>query len=157
MTTLNEGDPAPPFALRDGAGQTWSLKELNGQKVILYFYPKDDTPGCTAQACDFRDSSARLQSAGYRVLGVSPQDAASHRAFAEKHSLNFPLLIDEDHAVATAYGAWGERQNYGKTYEGIIRSTFVIDEDGQIEKSLYNVKATGHVARLQKDLLSDAG
>lgn len=153
MTTLTEGDDAPSFSLQDADGHTWSSSELKGQKVILYFYPKDDTAGCTKQACDFRDSSSQLQKAGYQVLGVSPQGADSHKSFADKHALNFPLLIDEDHAVATAYGAWGEKKNYGKTYEGIIRSTFVIDEEGRIEKAMYNVKATGHVARLQQELI----
>jgi thioredoxin-dependent peroxiredoxin len=152
MTTLSEGDTAPDFELQDGDGRTWSLRDLKGSKVVLYFYPADDTPGCTAQACDFRDSMQPLKTAGYTVLGVSPQDADSHGRFAQKYLLNFPLLVDEDHRVAEAYGAWGEKKNYGKTYEGIIRSTFVIDENGTIEKALYNVKATGHVARLKEQL-----
>lgn len=152
MATLNEGGTAPDFELQDGDGKTWSLRELKGSKVVLYFYPADDTPGCTAQACDFRDSMQPLTTAGYTVLGVSPQGADSHGRFAQKYSLNFPLLVDEDHRVAEAYGAWGEKKNYGKTYEGIIRSTFVIDENGTIEKALYNVKATGHVARLKEQL-----
>lgn len=152
MATLNEGDNAPDFELQDGDGKTWSLRDLKGSKVVLYFYPADDTPGCTAQACDFRDSMQPLTTAGYTVLGVSPQDADSHGRFAQKYSLNFPLLVDEDHRVAEAYGAWGEKKNYGKTYEGIIRSTFVIDENGAVEKALYNVKATGHVARLKEQL-----
>lgn len=149
---LSPGDEAPGFELQDAEGKTWSLSDLKGQKVILYFYPKDDTPGCTAQACDFRDSMAPLQGAGYQVFGVSPQDEASHRSFVDKYSLNFPLLVDADHAVASAYGAWGEKRNYGKTYEGIIRSTFVIDEDGRVADAQYNVKATGHVARLKESL-----
>lgn len=152
MTTLNEGDSAPDFELQDGDGKTWSLRDLKGSKVVLYFYPADDTPGCTAQACDFRDSMQPLTTAGYTVLGISPQDADSHGRFARKYSLNFPLLVDEDHRVAEAYGAWGEKKNYGKTYEGIIRSTFVIDENGAIQKALYSVKATGHVARLKEQL-----
>jgi thioredoxin-dependent peroxiredoxin len=152
MTTLNEGDKAPGFSLEDATGKLWNLDDLRGQKVILYFYPADDTPGCTTEACDFRDSFPRLQTAGYQVLGVSPQDADSHQRFAEKHALSFPLLVDADHAVAESYGAWGEKKNYGKTYEGIIRSTFVIDEDGLIATALYNVKATGHVERLAKEL-----
>lgn len=149
---LETGAPAPNFSLSDGEGKTWTLDELKGQKVVLYFYPADDTPGCTAQACDFRDTSSVWKEAGYTVLGVSPQGAESHQNFTSKHSLNFPLLVDEGHAVAEAYGAWGERTNYGKTYEGIIRSTFVIDEDGNISEAQYNVKATGHVARLQAAL-----
>ncbi|MGI8773482.1 MAG: thioredoxin-dependent thiol peroxidase [Actinomycetota bacterium] len=157
MKALKEGDPAPDFSLGDGAGKTWTLAKLKGQRVILYFYPKDDTPGCTTQACDFRDSSGSLREAGYQILGVSPQGAASHQSFAERHGLNFPLLVDEDHAVAARYGVWGEKKNYGKTYEGIIRSTFVIDEAGIIEWAKYNVKATGHVTRLQDDLLTDGG
>ena len=149
---LEQGDAAPDFSLSDGEGKTWTLSELEGQKVVLYFYPADDTPGCTAQACDFRDTSSVWKDAGYTVLGVSPQGAESHQRFTSKHALNFPLLVDEDHAVAEAYGAWGERKNYGKTYEGIIRSTFVIDEEGKITEAQYNVKATGHVARLQEAL-----
>lgn len=149
---LQPGDAAPSFSLEDGDGKTWDLTDLKGQKIVLYFYPADDTPGCTAQACDFRDTSSVWRQAGYTVLGVSPQGAESHQNFTSKHSLNFPLLIDEDHAVAESYGAWGERKNYGKTYEGIIRSTFVIDENGKIAEAQYNVKATGHVARLQEAL-----
>ncbi len=152
MATLNEGDAAPDFELRDGDGKTWSLRDLKGSRVILYFYPADDTPGCTAQACDFRDSMQPLTAAGYTVLGISPQDADSHGRFAERYSLNFPLLVDEDHKVAEAYGAWGEKKNYGKIYEGIVRSTFVIDDNGVVEKALYNVKATGHVSRLKEQL-----
>lgn len=149
---LKPGDAAPDFKLEDGGGRTWSLEELNGKRVILYFYPADDTPGCTAQACDFRDSMVPLTNAGYVVLGVSPQGADSHQKFAQKYSLNFPLLIDEDHSLAEAYGAWGEKKNYGKTYVGLIRSTFLIDEDGKIEDAQYNVKAKGHVARLRDAL-----
>lgn len=149
---LQAGDDAPDFALSDGEGNTWTLTDLKGRKAILYFYPADDTPGCTAQACDFRDSMAPLTKAGYTVLGVSPQSADSHQRFAQKYSLNFPLLIDEDHSVAEAYGAWGEKTNYGKTYEGLIRSTFVVDPDGKIVEAQYNVKAKGHVARLREAL-----
>lgn len=152
MAKLEPGEKAPPFELSDGQGKTWSLDDLKGQKVILYFYPVDDTPGCTAQACDFRDNFDDLSAAGYQVLGVSPQGAESHNNFASKYSLNFPLLVDEDHAVAEAYGAWGEQQNYGKTYVGIIRSTFVIDEEGAIEQAKYAVKAKGHVERLKQSL-----
>ncbi|HEX2049160.1 MAG TPA: thioredoxin-dependent thiol peroxidase [Actinomycetota bacterium] len=150
MTSLLEaGAKAPDFELQDGDGKTWRLADLRGRKVILYFYPADDTPGCTAQACDFRDSHDVLQSAGYAVLGVSPQGPDSHRAFATKYSLNFPLLVDADHAVAEAYGVWGEKKSYGRTTVGIRRSTFVIDEDGVIEQALYDVRAKGHVDRLR--------
>lgn len=152
MRKLKLGDPAPEIGLPDADGKVWNLSDLKGSKTILYFYPADDTSGCTAQACDFRDAMGSLESAGLRVLGVSPQGADSHRAFAAKHGLNFPLLIDADHAVASAYGAWGEKVNYGKTYEGIVRSTFVIDEHGRIENAQYNVKARGHVERLKGQL-----
>ena len=152
MAKLEPGDKAPAFELTDGQGKTWTLDGLKGQKVILYFYPVDDTPGCTAQACDFRDNFGELSAAGYQVLGVSPQGAESHNNFTSKYSLNFPLLVDEDHAVAEAYGAWGEQQNYGKTYVGIIRSTFVIDEEGAVEQAKYAVKAKGHVERLKQSL-----
>lgn len=154
MKKLNRNDVAPAFELKDGGGKTWKLEDLKGQKTILYFYPADDTPGCTTQACDFRDSQHELIEAGYQVLGISPQDAGSHQSFAQKYSLTFPLLIDEDHSVAEAYGAWGEKNNYGKKYMGIIRSTFVIGDDGRLEKAMYNVKAKGHVEKLKKELLS---
>jgi thioredoxin-dependent peroxiredoxin len=149
---LEAGDKAPDFTLEDHAGRTWRLADLRSQNVVLYFYPADDTPGCTAQACDFRDSWAYFQKAGYVVLGVSPQGRGSHEKFVEKYSLNFPLLMDEDHAVAEAYDAWGEKKNYGRTYVGIKRSTFVIDEDGSIAQAQYNVKAKGHVTRLREAL-----
>ncbi len=151
-TTLNRGDIAPDFELQDGDGKRWQLSQLRGSKVILYFYPADDTPGCTAQARDFRDSYADLQAAGYVILGVSPQGAESHRSFAGKYSLNFPLLVDEDHSVAESYGAWGEKKRYKNVFLGIRRSTFVIDENGRIEEALYGVKAKGHVERLKAGL-----
>ncbi len=149
---LEKGTPAPDFDLKDAEGKAWRLADLRGKKVILYFYPADDTPGCTAQACDFRDSQDDLAGAGYVVLGVSPQGAESHRAFATKYTLNFPLLIDEDHAVADSYGVWDEMNRYGKSYMGIRRSTFVIDEDGIITEAQYGVKAGGHVDRLRQAL-----
>ncbi|MEA2486024.1 MAG: thioredoxin-dependent peroxiredoxin [Actinomycetota bacterium] len=149
---LSERDPAPDFELQDGDGKTWRLSDLRGKRVILYFYPADDTPGCTAQACDFRDSFGDLQAAGYVVLGVSPQGADSHRAFADKYSLNFPLLVDEDHAVAERYGVWGENKFYKNIFLGVKRSTFVIDEQGLIEEAQYGVKARGHVERLRASL-----
>jgi peroxiredoxin Q/BCP len=149
---LETGDKAPDFSLEDHEGMTWNLADLKGERVVLYFYPADDTPGCTAEACDFRDSWNDFQKAGYVVLGVSPQGRDSHERFAQKYELNFPLLIDEDHAVAEAYDAWGEKKNYGKTYVGLKRSTFVIDEDGLIAGAKYNVKAKGHVTRLREAL-----
>jgi peroxiredoxin Q/BCP len=149
---LSKGDPAPDFELQDADGKTWRLPDLRGQKVILYFYPADDTPGCTAEGCDFRDSFSDLQAAGYLVLGVSPQGADSHQAFARKYSLNFPLLMDEDHSVAARYGAWGENKFYKNIFLGIKRSTFVINEHGLIEQAQYGVKAKGHVQRLRDAL-----
>jgi peroxiredoxin Q/BCP len=149
---LQEGDVAPDFELEDGEGKTWRLSDLRGQRIVIYFYPTDDTSGCTAQACDFRDTRSEFQAAGYQVFGVSPQGAESHQRFSDKYELNFPLLVDEDHSVAERFGAWGEKKNYGKTYDGIIRSTFVIDEDGRIEQAQYNVKAKGHVDRLRETL-----
>ena len=151
-TRLEPGTKAPSFTLEDYTGQQYSLAEYAGHKVILYFYPKASTPGCTKEACDFRDNLASLKSLGYVVLGVSPDKPAALEKFTAKESLTFPLLSDADHAVALAYGAWGEKKNYGKVYEGLIRSTFVINEQGIIELAQYNVRATGHVAKLRRDL-----
>ena len=151
-TRLEPGTKAPSFTLEDYTGQQYSLADYAGHKVILYFYPKASTPGCTKEACDFRDNLASLKSLGYIVLGVSPDKPAALEKFTAKESLTFPLLSDADHAVALAYGAWGEKKNYGKVYEGLIRSTFVIDEQGVIELAQYNVRATGHVAKLRRDL-----
>lgn len=153
MTTrLEAGDAAPDFTLTAADGSTVSLADYRGQNVILYFYPKADTPGCTTQACDFRDSLASLQGAGYQVLGVSPDPVSALTKFTESQDLTFPLLSDEDHAAAEAYGAWGEKKNYGKVSEGLIRSTVVLDQDGKVQLAQYNVKATGHVARLREKL-----
>jgi peroxiredoxin Q/BCP len=149
---LTKGDPAPDFDLSDSTGKRWRLSDLRGRQVILFFYPADDTPGCTAQACDFRDSHHDLQAAGYLVLGVSPQGADSHRAFAEKYSLNFPLLIDEDHSVAERYGVWGENKFYKNVFLGTKRSTFIIDQEGRLDEAQYGVKAKGHVERLKTTL-----
>ena len=151
-TRLEPGTKAPSFTLEDYTGQQYSLADYAGHKVILYFYPKASTPGCTKEACDFRDSLASLKSLGYIVLGDSPDKPAALEKFTTKESLTFPLLSDADHAVALAYGAWGEKKNYGKVYEGLIRSTFVINEQGIIELAQYNVRATGHVAKLRRDL-----
>ena len=156
MTQLQIGDTAPDFTLDDQDGDPVSLRDLRGRKVILYFYPAAMTPGCTTQACDFRDSLASLEGAGYAVLGVSRDTPAKLKQFAERDGLTFPLLSDPDRAVHEAYGTWGEKMNYGKVVEGVLRSTFVVDEDGTIAQALYNVKATGHVARLRKDLGIDA-
>ncbi|GAA2571553.1 thioredoxin-dependent thiol peroxidase [Winogradskya consettensis] len=149
---LSPGDPAPEFTLPTDNGDTLTLKDLRGRKVILYVYPAAMTPGCTTQACDFRDNLASLQSAGYEVVGISPDKPAKLAKFRENDAITFPLVSDEDKSVLTAYGAFGEKQLYGKTVTGVIRSTFVIDENGAIEKALYNVKATGHVAKLRRDL-----
>ena len=153
MTTrLEPGDQAPDFTLPTADGGRLSLGDLRGRKVVLYAYPAAMTPGCTTQACDFRDSIASLAGHGYQVVGISPDSPAKLAKFVERDSLTFPLVADEDKAVLTAYGAYGEKQMYGKTVTGVIRSTFVIDEKGTIERALYNVKATGHVAKLRRDL-----
>ena len=151
-TRLEPGTKAPSFTLEDYTGQQYSLADYAGHKVILYFYPKASTPGCTKEACDFQDNLASLKALGYIVLGVSPDKPAALEKFTAKESLTFPLRSDADHAVALAYGAWGEKKNYGKVYEGLIRSTFVINEQGIIELAQYNVRATGHVAKLRRDL-----
>ena len=153
MTTrLEPGDTAPDFTLTADDGTTVSLGDYRGQKVIIYFYPKAATPGCTTEACDFRDSLAALQAGGYQVLGLSPDPVSALKKFSDDEELTFPLLADEDHAVAEAYGAWGEKKNYGRVTEGLIRSTVVVDEQGKVELGQYNVKATGHVARLRDKL-----
>ena len=147
-----ENSPAPDFTLSDKDGNRVSLSDFRGRKVILYFYPAASTPGCTTQACDFRDNMASLQSAGYVVLGVSKDKGAALQRFAEEENLSFPLLSDPDLAVHSAYGTFGEKSMYGKTVMGVIRSTFVIDENGVLTHALYNVKATGHVASLKGKL-----
>ncbi len=141
---LPEKQPAPEFCLESDMGERLCLSDLRGKKVVLYFYPKDDTPGCTTEACSFRDDYALFTMKGAVVVGISPDSVASHGKFRAKHSLPFYLLSDPDHAVAELYGAWGEKKAYGKTHEGILRSTFVIDEDGQIIKAFPNVKPDGH-------------
>jgi len=154
--TLQPGDLAPDFTLPDQDERPVSLRDYRGRRVIVYFYPAAMTPGCTTQACDFRDSLSSLTAAGFVVLGVSRDEPAKLRRFREQDGLTFPLLSDPDHAVHEAYGAWGEKQNYGKTITGVLRSTFVVDGEGRIERALVNVKATGHVARLRKLLGIDA-
>jgi thioredoxin-dependent peroxiredoxin len=151
-TKLAPGDPAPDFTLPDADGNQVSLAGLRGQRVIIYFYPAAMTPGCTKQACDFRDSKADLSQAGYTVLGISPDSPAKLAKFREKEGLTFPLLSDTGREVLQAYGAYGEKTMYGRTTVGVIRSTFVIDAEGKIEQALYGVKATGHVGRLRKEL-----
>ena len=139
-----EGDPAPDFALTSDSGEVVRLSALRGKPVVLYFYPKDDTPGCTKQARGIRDAYGEFERAGAVVLGVSPDDEGSHVKFKHKYDLPFTLLADTDHAVAEEYGVWGEKKNYGKTYMGIIRSTFVIDADGKLKKVMRNVKPATH-------------
>ena len=146
---LAPGTPAPDFTLLDQDEKLVSLKDLRGHGVVLFFYPEAMTPGCTTEACDFRDSLAPLQAAGYTVLGISPDQPEKLRRFRERDALPYDLLSDPDHEALNAYGAWGEKKNYGKTYQGVIRSTFVIDADGRVQEALYNVKATGHVARVR--------
>ena len=137
---LKVGDKAPVFDLEDQNGKLIKLSDYRGKKLLLYFYPKADTPGCTKQACSIRDSSKELSSRGLAALGISPDKPNSQKKFDDKYGLGFPLLSDPDHAVADAYGAWGEKKMYGKTYEGIIRSSFLIDEEGKIEQVWYKVK-----------------
>ncbi|MFJ6679942.1 thioredoxin-dependent thiol peroxidase [Microbacterium sp. NPDC091382] len=149
MPRLSTGSPAPEFSLVDQDGRTVSLVDFRGKRLIAFFYPAAMTPGCTTEACDFRDSVAPLQAAGYTVVGISRDEPAKLQAFRERDTLPYDLLSDPDHSVHEAYGAWGEKMNYGKVVEGVIRSTFVIDEDGVIAHALYNVKATGHVARVR--------
>jgi peroxiredoxin Q/BCP len=141
---VETGEPAPDFSLRSDSGDTVRLSDLRGRPVVVYFYPKDDTPGCTTQACAIRDSWGEFERAGATVLGISPDSTRSHEKFKSKYTLPFPLLADEDHAVAEAYGAWGEKKNYGKTYMGIIRSGFVVDRDGNLAAAKVNVKADKH-------------
>lgn len=154
--TLETGDTAPEFTLSDQDGKHLSLSDYRGKKVIVYFYPAASTPGCTTQACDFRDSLNSLASAGYQVLGISKDKLPALVKFTTDESINFPLLSDPGLDVHTAYGAWGEKSMYGKTVTGTIRSTFVIDEAGIVELALYNVKATGHVSMLRKRLGLDS-
>jgi len=152
MTGLQEGDAAPAFQLPDADGNLVSLADFKGRKVIVYFYPAASTPGCTKQACDFRDSLSELNGAGLAVVGISPDKPEKLAKFRDAEQLTFPLLSDPDREVLSAYGAFGEKKMYGKTVQGVIRSTFVVDEDGKIAVAQRNVKATGHVAKLRRDL-----
>jgi peroxiredoxin Q/BCP len=148
MSTPSVGDPAPEVALKDESGAVHRLSDQAGRWTILYFYPKDDTPGCTVEACEFRDSNDTIVERGADVWGVSPQGAASKRAFREKFGLPFTLLADEDHAVADAYGTWVEKENYGRTYWGVARRTFLVDPDGRIAREWPRVKPEGHAAEV---------
>jgi peroxiredoxin Q/BCP len=155
-TRLEAGDPAPSFTLTDQDGASVSLSDFAGKKVVVYFYPAAMTPGCTTEACDFRDNLGSLKSAGYQVLGISKDAPAKLKEFQEHDAVNFPLLSDQDLSVHHAYGAYGEKNLYGKLVTGVLRSTFVVDESGAVVLPLYNVKATGHVASLRKKLGIDA-
>ena len=154
VINLEVGQAAPKFSCLDSSGEKHSLEQYmkDGKTVILYFYPKDSTPGCTKQACDFRDSMSRLNNGDYVVLGVSKDSAKSHDKFIAKQDLNFPLLMDEDGSIHEAFGTWRMKKNYGKEYMGCARSTFVIGEDGNLIFARYNVKAKGHVSMLTREL-----
>ncbi len=149
---ISENDAAPDFALEADDGSTVRLSDLRGRKVILYFYPKDDTSGCTTEACEFRDSLPRIEEHDAVVLGVSPDPVDSHRKFKQKYDLNFPLLADTDHEVAEAYDVWKEKSMFGNKYWGVERSTFVIDEEGRILRAMRNVKPKGHAERVLAEL-----
>jgi peroxiredoxin Q/BCP len=152
MEWLEPGEKAPAFTLKDDQGKTVKLSDFKGNPIVLYFYPKDDTPGCTKEACAFRDASAQLKKHGAVVLGVSPDDVASHAKFRDKFNLNFPLLADEKHAVAEAYGAWREKNMYGKKSMGIQRSTYLIDGQGKIAQVWKRVQVDGHEAQVLEAL-----
>ena len=154
MTTLSTGDAAPPFALSDQHGETVRLEDFRGRKLLVYFYPEADTPGCTTQSCDVRDHRQDLVRLGVDAVGISPDQPGANLAFDKKFSLGFPLLSDPDHAVAEAWGTWGEKVNYGKTYVGIIRSSFLVDEDGKIERAWYKVKPEKTVPNATEALAS---
>ena len=149
---LEVGDTAPAFSLQDDAGNTVSLSDYAGKRVVVYFYPRANTPGCTTEACDFRDAMEQLNDSDVAVIGISPDEPDALATFREDHDLNFPLLSDPEKETLTAYGAFGEKNNYGKKVHGVIRSTFVVEPDGKIGAAKYNVKATGHVARIIKEL-----
>ncbi|HJQ46927.1 MAG TPA: thioredoxin-dependent thiol peroxidase [Amycolatopsis sp.] len=149
---LSVGDTAPDFTLPDSEGNKVSLSDFRGRRVVVYFYPAAMTPGCTKQACDFRDNLAELNGAGYQVLGISPDKPEKLAKFVARDELTFPLLSDTEKTVLDEWAAFGEKKNYGRVVQGVIRSTFVVGPDGKIEKALYNVRATGHVAKLMRDL-----
>jgi thioredoxin-dependent peroxiredoxin len=149
---VEEGAPAPDFELQSDEGETVTLSALRGKPVVLYFYPKDDTPGCTTEACEFRDAYDRFRNQGVEILGVSPDTEASHQKFKSKYELPFTLLADPDHRAAEAFGVWKEKRNYGKTYMGIERSTFVIDADGKVAKAMRGIRPAGHAAQVLETL-----
>ena len=149
---LEIGDQAPAFTLPNDSGETTSLADYQGKRVLVYFYPRANTPGCTTEACDFRDSLTQLNDLGIEVVGISPDTVDKLVAFREKNNLTFPLLADPDKNVLKEWGAFGEKKNYGKIVKGVIRSTFLVGTDGTIELALYNVRATGHVARVIREL-----
>ncbi|GAB3132613.1 thioredoxin-dependent thiol peroxidase [Amycolatopsis sp. NPDC004378] len=149
---LSPGDDAPDFTLPDSEGKDVSLRDFRGQSVVVYFYPAASTPGCTKQACDFRDNLSELNDAGYQVIGISPDKQAKLAKFVANEKLTFPLLGDPEKTVLNEWGVYGEKKNYGKTYMGVIRSTFVVDPEGKIAHAFYNVRASGHVAKLTRDL-----
>lgn len=150
---LEAGDTAPAFTLNDDSGNEVSLSDYAGKKVLVYFYPQAATPGCTTEACDFRDNLSGFNDAGIEVLGISPDPVDKIAKFKADENLNFPLLSDEDKSVMSAWGAFGEKNNYGRKVQGVIRSTFLVDEEGKISVAKYNVKATGHVDRLIRDIV----
>ena len=149
---VEEGAPAPDFELTSDEGETVTLSALRGKPVVLYFYPRDDTPGCTTEACEFRDAYDRFRDQGVEILGVSPDTEASHRKFKTKYELPFTLLADPDHEAAQAYGVWKEKRNYGKTYMGVERSTFLIDADGKVAKAMLGIRPAGHAAKVLETL-----
>jgi thioredoxin-dependent peroxiredoxin len=152
MAKLEAGVKAPEFTLPDHDGNPVSLEDFKGGKVLVYFYPADDTPGCTKEACQFNDNLAAFQAAGVPVIGISPDDAESHQRFRNKFGLRFPLLTDVHHQVMDAWGAWGEKTRYGQTTIGVLRSTFLVDEQGRIERAWHNVRADGHAAKVLAEL-----
>jgi peroxiredoxin Q/BCP len=156
LIVIEEGKAAPDFELQSDSGETVRLSNFRGKPVVLYFYPKDDTPGCTTEACEFRDAYDRYREQGIEILGVSPDDVASHDKFKSKHELPFTLLADPDHRTAEAYGVWGERSFAGKKYMGINRSTFIIDEDGNVVRAMFGIKPAGHAAAVLEELAAPA-
>ena len=156
MSKLEPGAKAPAFTLTDGDGKKVSLSSFGGHKVVVYFYPRDDTPGCTKEACQFNDALSQFEGLGIPVIGISPDKAASHVRFRDKYGLQFPLLSDPDHTVMEKYGAWGEKTMYGKPTTGVIRSTFLINEKGKVARAWYGVKADGHAAKVLEEALAGA-
>jgi len=150
MTHLKAGDNAPDFNTKDEQGNPVLLADFKGKKLVLYFYPADSTPTCTVEACNLRDNFEALRNAGYHVLGVSPDSATKHQNFIKKHSLPFPLLMDEDHAIIKAYGVWGPKVTFGKAYDGLLRTTFIIDENGVIERVIDKVESKRHAEQIMK-------